>query len=58
MVIWIFVKLGSAIYAAICCLPQMTIMCHDEIGFKDTFAHTTRHFLVEDVSFLLLGPLR
>jgi hypothetical protein len=43
----VFVKLGSVTYAAICCLPRMAIMCHQEKGSKDIF----HHLLVENVHF-------
>jgi hypothetical protein len=52
----VFVTLCSVAYVPISCLPHMAIMCHHERGFKDIFAHTLRHLLVEDVHFLSLGP--
>jgi hypothetical protein len=49
----VFVKLGSVTYAAICCLPCMSIMCQREAGFKHIYRPCTYAFACWRCAFLI-----
>ena len=54
----VFVELRSVVYATICCLPHMAIMCHHERGSKDIFRPHTEcgdYYNMETVSTSCVG---
>jgi hypothetical protein len=49
----VFVKLYSVTYVAICCLPHMAIMSHQESGSKDIFCPHTEASACERCAFFI-----